>query len=356
MPSGSILAIVASLSRMTSYRPDPLTARAILLTVPVLLLAAVVFNVLFATLAAEAQPARPAPRIGFIGNADPKNQASSIAAFRQGLREAGLIEGRNVEIEYRWAEGKLDRFPVVAAELVRLNVDLIVATGTSSLRAVQQATSTIPIVTVVLVDPVDAGFVASHARPGGNITGLASQYEEIVTKQVQLLADAVPKLSRLILLRHASVGPETARAAAAAADTLGIKARVIEVTDVASFEGAFRAAQDERAQAMLVLPSPILNANRRTLIRLAATHRLPAFYEFRVYVEDGGLMSYGPSIEDMFRRVAGFARRILDGAKAGDLPMERPEKFELAINRKTAKALGLPLPQTLLIQADQLID
>lgn len=156
---------------------------AILVTVLVVA-ALIVFNVVFTGLAAEAQPARPGPaRIGFIGNADPRTQASSVAAFRQGLRDAGLIEGQNVEIEYRWAEGKVERFPEVAADLVRLTVDLIVATGTTSLRAAQQATSTIPIVTVVLVDPVDAGFVASHARPGGNITGLASQYEEIVTKQ-----------------------------------------------------------------------------------------------------------------------------------------------------------------------------
>lgn len=320
-------------------------------------LAVLVFNVFFLAFAAGAQPAKPAPtRIGFIGNADPKTQASSVTAFRQGLREAGLIEGQNIEIEYRWAEGKVDRVPVVAAELVRLNVDLIVATGTTSLRAAQQATRTIPIVTLILVDPVDAGFVASHARPGGNITGLASQYEEIVTKQVQLLAEVVPGLTRMVLLRHTSAGPETAQAAAAAAERLGLKARVIEISDVAVLESAFRSALDERAQAMLVLPSPILNAHRRSLIRLAATHRLPAFYEFKTYVHDGGLISYGPSIDDMFRRLAGFVRRIVDGANAGDLPMERPVKFELVINLTTARALGLTIPSTILIQADELID
>jgi putative ABC transport system substrate-binding protein len=322
------------------------------------LVAAFALNLLFTPLAAEAQPAGKAPaRIGFIGNSGPKTGGASVEAFRQGLRDLGWIEEQKVIIEYRWAEGNVDRFPVLAAELVRLKVDVIIASGFPALRAVQQATSTIPIVSaVLLIDPVNAGFASSLARPGGNITGLASQYEEIVSKQVQLLAEAVPKLSRVVLLRHTSVGPATVRAAAAAADKLGLKPQILEVSEVAQFEGAFRAARDNGAQALLVLPSPIFSAHRRVLIKLAASYRLPAFYEFKEYVEDGGLMSYGPSITDMYRRAASYVDRILNGAKPGDLPIERPTKFDLVINLKTAKALGLTIPRSLLIRADQLIE
>lgn len=304
---------------------------------------------------AQAGAQRPA-RIGFIGNADPKTQASSVTAFRQGLREMALIEGQTVAIEYRWAEGNAERFPVIARELARLGVDVILATGSPALRAARQATSTIPIVTVLLIDPVDAGYVASHARPGGNVTGLASQYEEIVTKQVQLLVEAVPGLSRMALVHHPSTTVATVAAAATAASTLHVTAQVLTVKDVAGFERAFEAARDGRAQAMLVLPSPILNAHRRTLIALAARHRLPALYEFQTYVRDGGLMSYGPSIDDMFRRAASFVARILNGAKPADLPIERPTKFELTINLRTARALGLTVPPALMIQADQLLE
>jgi putative ABC transport system substrate-binding protein len=207
-----------------------------------------------------------------------------------------------------------------------------------------------------LIDPVDAGFVASLSRPGGNITGLASQYEELVAKQVQLLAEAVPKLSRIVLLRHASTSPATEKAAAATADTLGLKARVVEVGKVSEFEGAFRTAREDRAQAVLVLPSPVFNAHRRVVITLAARYRVPTFYEFREYVQDGGLISYGPSITDMNRRAASYVDRILKGAKPGDLPIERPTRFELVINLKTAKALGLTFPQPLLLRADQVIE
>ena len=279
-----------------------------------------------------------------------------LEAFRQGLRELGWIEGDNINIEYRWAEGKVARFPVLAAELVRLKVDVIIASGTPSLRALQHATTSIPIVGVLLIDPVDAGFVASLARPSGNITGVASQYEEIVTKQVELLAEAIPQLSRVVLLRNASSSAATDRAAMAAAGKLKLKSEVVEVgDDVAEFERVFRTARGEGAQAILVLPSPIFNANRRVLINAAARYRLPAFYEFKDYVRDGGLISYGPNIVDMFRRSASYVDRILNGAKAGDLPIERPTTFELAINLKTAKALGLTIPQSLLARADQVI-
>ena len=308
-----------------------------------------------------AQSVRPPPRVGFLGNADARTQESAIAEFRRGLRDAGLVDGQTVTVEYRWAEGIAERVPILAAELIAMKVDVIVASGSPALRVLQPLTRTIPIVIVVLSDPVEAGFVASQARPAGNITGVASQYEEIITKQVQLLAEAVPPLSRILLLRHATdahrvAGHSVSVLATAAADKLAIKSRVFDISDVTEAEGAFKAAREYGAQAMLVLPSPFLNAHRHVLIRLAASYRLPAFYEFKTFVRDGGLMSYGPSIDDMFRSAAGFVARILGGARPADLPIERPTRFELVINLKTARDLGLKLPRSLLVRADQVIE
>jgi ABC-type uncharacterized transport system substrate-binding protein len=313
-------------------------------------------HLLTAPLAAEAQPAGKVPRLGFIGNTDPTTQSLSLEAFRQGLRDLGWIEGQNLRIEYRWAEGKAPRYPVFAAELVRLQVDVIIASGSTALKAVQQATRSIPIVSAVLLtDPVRHGFVASLAHPGGNLTGLASQYEELLTKHVELLAEAVPELSRILLLRHVTNDPRLTRSATMAADKLGLQTRLIEVREVSDYEGAFKAARDDGVQAMLVFPSPIFNAHRRVLIALATSYRLPALYEFKAYVQDGGLMSYGPSTPDMYRRAASYVDRILKGAKPGDLPIERPTKFELVINLKTATALGLTIPPSLLFQADEVV-
>jgi putative ABC transport system substrate-binding protein len=308
-----------------------------------------------------AQLARTPPRVGFLGNADAKTQAFSVAQFREGLRDSGLIESQNITVEYRWAKGSTDRLPSVAADLITQNVDVIVASGSPALRALQQLTKTIPVVIVLLIDPVEAGFVASHARPGGNITGLASQYDEIVTKQVQLLAEAIPPLSRIILLRHATTaqagqGADVGPAAAAAADKLAIKTRLFDVSDAAEFHGAFKVARESSAQAMLVLPSPFLNAHRHELIHLAATYRLPVFYELKTFVRDGGLMSYGPNIDHMFRRSASFVARILKGAKPAELPIERPNKFAFVINLKTARVLGLKFPRSLLLRADELVE
>ena len=313
---------------------------------------------LVVALAAEAQPPdKPRPRIGFLGNSDTRTMAASLDAFRQGLRQAGLVEGQNVSIEYRWAEGHADRLPALAAELVRLDVNVLVVSGTQGVVAAQRVTSTMPIVmAAILADPVSAGLVTSFSRPGGNITGLASGYEEIVTRHVQLLAEAVPNLSRIVILRHASMPPVTMNAALAAARKLGLKARVLEVTDPSRYEAAFKTARDDRAQAMLVLPSPFFSAQRGLLIKLAATYQLPAFYEHKVYVTEGGLISYGPSIEAMFRRAATFVHRILNGAKPADLPIERPDTFELVINMKTARALGLTIPPSLLLRADAVIE
>jgi putative ABC transport system substrate-binding protein len=308
-------------------------------------------------LAVEAQPAGRAPaRLGFLGNADPNLQAPSLDAFRQGLRDLGWIEGQNLRIEYRWAEGQTERHPALAADLVRLQVDVLIVSGSAALRAAQQATRSIPIVSaVLLVDPVRLGLAASLAHPGGNLTGLASQYAEIVTKHVELLAEAVPTLSRIALLKHAGADTTTAGAASVAANKLGLTVQVLEVSEVGEFEGAFRTARGDGAQALLVLPSPVFNAHRRVLIALAARYWLPALYEFKAYVQDGGLMSYGPSLPDMYRRAASYVDRILKGAKPGDLPIERPTKFELAINLQTATALGLMIPPSLLFQADEVI-
>ena len=322
------------------------------------MIATLVLAVLAAPVAAEAQPATKAvPRIGFLGNLDAKNQARNLAAFQEGLRDLGWIEGQTVMVDYRWAEGNADRLPGLVAELVQLNVNVMVVAGPPATRAAQRATSTVPIVFAVLLsDPVASGFAASLARPGGNITGLASQYEEIVGKHVQLLNEAIPRLSRVVLLRHTAGLPTLLKEAEKAARRLGLKVRIVEVTDVAEYEGAFRIAKSERAQAVYVLPSPIFSAHRKRLVELAAQYRLPAAYELKEYVEAGGLLSYGPNTADMYRRAASYVDRILKGAKPGDLPIDRATIFELAINVKTARALGLAIPQSLLTRADLLIE
>jgi putative ABC transport system substrate-binding protein len=310
------------------------------------------------TVPSDAVAQRPAlaRTVGYLGNSDVRSAAREVDAFRQGLRELGWVEGKTVQIEYRWAESDVDRLPGLVADLVRLKVDVLLVSGVPALRAARDAASTVPIVVgALLLDPVRAGFVKSLARPGGNITGITSQYEDIVTKQVQLLTEAVPKLSRLVLLRHTSAPLTTADAARAAAKKLGLKVRTLEVSDDSEYEAAFRAARSAGAQAVHVLPSPVFNADRRQLIALAAHFRLPAMYEFRAYVEDGGLLSYGVDLPAMFRRAASHVDRIFRGAKAGDLPLERATAFELVINLKTAKALGLTLPTSVLLRADEVI-
>jgi putative tryptophan/tyrosine transport system substrate-binding protein len=307
-----------------------------------------------APLVAEAQRARPR-QIGFLGNGNLTTMSSQQEAFRHSLRELGWIEGKTVTIEYRWAEGNPDRLPALVHELVHAKVDVIVLSGTPAIRAAQRATSTIPIVFVVLADPVTSGLVPSLARPGGNITGLASQFEELITKQLQLLNEAVTNLTRVALLHHSEIPPAILTAAEIAARTLGLATRTLNVAGIAGFENAFKMARSERMGAIHVLPSPYFGAQRPRLIELAAQYRLPACYEFRDYVQEGGLLSYGPSITEMFGHSARFVDRILRGAKPGDLAIERPPKFELAINLKTAAALGLAIPQSLLQRADNVI-
>ncbi len=295
------------------------------------------------------------PRIGYLGNGSQSTGSSGLAAFRQGLLDLGWIEGRNVIIEHRWADGHPDRIPRLVAEFVQTKVDVIVVSGPQAIAAAQKATSTIPVVFVYLADPVTRGFVRSLARPGGNMTGLASQFEELITKQLQLLKEAVPNLSRVAFLRHSAASTAILSAAESAARVLGLAVQTLTVDGEAEFESAFKAAKGERAGAVLVLPSPFLGARRARLIDLAARYRLPAFYELRIYVVDGGLMSYGPSNNDLYGRSASYVDRILKGANPGDLAIERPARFEFVINQKTAAALGLAIPQSLLDRADEVI-
>ena len=311
-------------------------------------------GILASPLAGETQQSAKVPQIGVLGNMLPAASAE-WGAFRQGLRELGWIEGQNVAIAYRGAEGNPDRFPALAVELVQLKVDVIVVTGPPAIHAVRNATSTIPIVFVALADPVASGYVTSLARPGGNLTGLASQYEELITKQLQLLKEAVPTISRIALLHHRESWPAILNATETAARSLALTARSLKVEGV-EFEGAFKTARSAHVEAIHVLPSPIFYAHRKRLIELTAKYRLPAVYELKPFVEGGGLMSYGPSINDMFRGMASYVDRILKGAKPGELPIERPTKFELVINMRTAKALGLTIPQSLLMRADQVIE
>ena len=295
------------------------------------------------------------PRVGILFNASPTTVPLQLEAYRRGLRELGWIEGQTVMIEYRWAEGNPDRLPALVAELVQVKVDVIVLSGTAAIRAARRATSTIPIVFVMLADPIASGFVQSLARPGGNMTGLASQFEELITKQLQLLKEGVPSLSRVALLRRSGLPNPVLRAAESAAQSLGLTSRTLDVAGPAEFENAFSVARSERMGAILVLPSPYFEVQHTRLIELAARYALPACYELRSYVRDGGLMSYGPNIDAMFARSASYVDRILKGASPGDLAIEQPSKFELVINLKTAKALGLTIPSSLLLRADEVI-
>ena len=303
---------------------------------------------------ARTQPAK-LHRIGFLGNGSPTTLSSQYEAFRRSLRELGWIEGQNVTIENRWAEGNPDRLPALVAELVQAKVDVIVVSGSPAIRAAQKATRTIPIVFVVLTDPVTMGFMSSLARPGGNMTGVASQFEELIAKQLQLLKEGIPNLSRVALLRQSGLPTPVLAAAESAARSLGLTAWTLNVAGPAEFENAFNVARGERAGAILVLPSPYFEVQHARLIELAARYSLPACYELGNYVRDGGLMSYGPSIDAMYARSATYVDRILKGANPGDLAVEQPSKFELVINLKTARALGLTVPPSLLQRADEVI-
>ena len=315
---------------------------------------------LAAPLAAEAQQAAKVPRIGFLtGNLAASPQARE--AFLQGLRDLGYVEGRNVVIEYRDAEGKFERLPALAAELVALKVDVIVAGGTPQALAAKQATRTVPIVFAAAGDPVTSGLVTSLARPGGNVTGLTGLGPELVGKGLERLKQAIPGLSRVaVLWQPGGQGERTdkdiLKEADVAARALGVRLQFVEARGPEDFDRAFSDMTTGRAGALTVLVSPMFFGERRRLVDLAAKNRLPAVYPWRDGVDAGGLMAYGPNLPDLFRRAATYVDKILKGAKPGDLPVEQPTKFELVINLKTAKALGLTIPPSLLQRADQVIE
>jgi putative ABC transport system substrate-binding protein len=284
--------------------------------------------------------------------------AQSIAAFQRGLRELGWIEGRNIIIEYRFAEGRFDRLPDFAAELARLNVDVIAATTTPAAIAARNATGTIPIVMFVVGDPIGLGLIASLARPSGNVTGLTySVGVAAFSKQLELLTETVPKVRRVAVLSNPA-NPSAALAinnVKVAARSLGVELQLLETRDPDEFDGAFAAMAKGRAEALLVVSDPSFGVQGARLADFAARYRLPSMHGVREMVEAGGLMNYGPSIPDNFRRAAGYVDKILRGSNPADLPVEQPTKFELVINLRTAKALGITIPQSLLLRADEVI-
>jgi putative ABC transport system substrate-binding protein len=308
--------------------------------------------VVSASRATEAQPPGKVPRIGVVRDGSPPDPL--VDAFRQGLRDLGYIENDTVRLEYRWAEGRDDRLPALIADLVRLKVDVIVAGGSHALIA-KRITSTIPVVMPVAPDPVESGLAASFARPGGNITGLAYQSEVLPGKWVELLKEALPGMARVAILSHPTVSRQVG-VVEAAARSFGVHLHFLKVQQPDDFAAALAEARKDRADAILVMASPFFFAHRTRLAELASKHRLPAMYFQREFVVgSGGLMSYGPNLRDLFRRAATYVDKLLKGAKPGDLPIEQPTKFELTINLKTAKALGLTIPQSLLARADEVI-
>jgi putative ABC transport system substrate-binding protein len=325
-----------------------------------ILLALLALLVLGATTLADAQQAAKIARIGYLGY-NRANLPQLREAFRQGLRDLGYVEGRNLVIEYRYAEGKFERFPALAAELVALKVDVIFAPTTPHALAAKQATRTLPIVFAAAADPVSSGLVTSLARPGGNVTGLSILGPELIGKGLELLTQAVPGVSRVaVLWQPGGIGKGTEKdmlkEAEVAARALGVRLQFVEARGPEDFDRAFSEMTRARAGALTVLTNTMFANERRRLVDLAAKNRLPAAYPWREGVDAGGLMSYGANLADLWRRAATYVDKILKGAKPADLPVEQPTKFELVINLKAAKALGMTIPQSLLQRADQVIE
>ena len=316
-------------------------------------------GVLAAPLASFAQQQRgKIPRIGYLDGVSASASASRAGVLRAGLRDLGYVEGKNVLIEFRWAEGKYERLPAMAAELVGLKVDVIVAASPPAVRAVQKATTTIPIVFAAVGDPVGLGFVASLARPGGNITGLSSINVDLTSKYLELLRAAVPKLSRVAVLVNPGhpQHPDSLKNIQAAAKTTGVNVSPVQAGTASQIEAALGAMTRERAGALIVLPDAVFTTEWRRITELAAKNRLPTMFWSREGAEAGGLMSYGQNIVEHFRRAATYVDKILRGAKPADLPVEQPTTIELVINLKTAKAIGLTISQDLLFRADKVIE
>ncbi|MBI2232248.1 MAG: ABC transporter substrate-binding protein [Deltaproteobacteria bacterium] len=301
------------------------------------------------------QPAR-IPRVGILIPPSASFFSARVEAFRQRLRELGYAEGKNIFIEYRYAEGKLERLPDLAAELVRLKVDVIVATGPAILAA-KKASPTIPIVFAAAGDPVGSGLVSSLARPGGNITGLSSIAQDLDGKRLELVKEAFPKIARVAFLWEpgGSRGNPALTDMEAAAKALGLKLQSLEVRGLDDFESAFARAKKEGAQALITTPTGVINTQQRQVLDFAAKNRLPAMYPTSEFVEAGGLMSYGPNYTDLFRRAADFVDKILKGTKPADIPVEQPMKFEFIVNLKAAKQIGVTIPPNVLVRADRVI-
>jgi putative tryptophan/tyrosine transport system substrate-binding protein len=309
-------------------------------------------------LAARAQQPTKVARIGFLGNSTAALEANLVGPFREGLRELGYEEGRNIVIEYRWAEGQYERFPTLIAELIASKVDVIVTAGTPASLAVKNATTTIPLVMVAVGDPVATGLVASLARPGGNITGLTSISVEMEGKRLELLREVVPQISHIAVLWNSASPVQVIEEGEvrAAAQVLGMKMLSLGVHTREEIDDAFAAIVRERPDALLVLADRLFLHHRTRIMDFAAQHHLPGVHAYRELAEVGGLMSYGPSYADMHRRAATYVDKILKGVKPTDLPVERPVKFELVINLKTARALDLDIPWFLQQRADEVIE
>jgi putative ABC transport system substrate-binding protein len=306
---------------------------------------------------AQAQQPKKVPRIGYLTVASLSSNVARVEAFRQGLRELGYVEGKNIAIEWRSAEGKFERQGELAAELVRLKVDVIVSSGPTMTRAAKEATATIPIVMAQDTDPVENGFVASLARPGGNITGLSVLSPELSGKQLELVKEIVPTLSRVAVIGNSNepANPKTLKEIELAARSFTVQLQSLDVRDSKDIETAFRAATKAHADALIVLASAIVTDHRTAIAKLALKSRLPAIYGSSIWVDDGGLMSYGTSLIDLSRRAAVFVDKILKGTKPADIPVEQPTKFELIINLKAAKQIGLTIPPNVLARADRVI-
>jgi putative ABC transport system substrate-binding protein len=306
--------------------------------------------------AAAQQPAR-IPRIGILINTPASVQSAQVEAFRQRLRELGYVEGNNILIEYRYADGKLERLPDLATELVRLKVDVIVASAPRAVFAAKKASATIPIVFAVATDPVGLGLVSSLARPGGNITGLSLMAPDLDGKRLELLKEAFPKVARVAFLWFpgAPTGNLSLKEMEAAAKALGVKLLSLEVQSLDDFESAFARAKRDGAQALLTTPHSLINTQQRQVLDFAAKNRMPAMYHASDFVEAGGLMSYGPNQADLWRRAADYVDKIFKGAKPADLAVEQPKKFEFIVNLKAAKQIGLTIPPSVLARADNVI-
>ena len=319
------------------------------LVVSVMILAAVVSPV------AEAQSTAKLPRIGMVNEFSPAHPF--VAAFRQGLLDLGYTEGRNIVVEYRHAHGVLDRVSDLAAELVRINVEILVVGGSKSAQLARAQTTVLPIVFATSGDPVGSGLVSSLGRPGGNATGVSLLSPELTGKQLELLKAATPKATRIAVLYNPAnpAGGDSLNAARDAARTLSLEMQVLEVREPKDLAGAFSSLVAWRAGALLVFPDPVLGNELDAIAKLATKHRVPALYVRREFTEAGGLLAYGPSFRENYRRAASYVDKILKGAKPADLPVEQPTKFELVVNLKTAKALGLTIPRSVLLRADELI-